>query len=87
MQKVYLLFHQFEIRDTRNEDLEERAKLIGAYSSEEEARMAIARASNQPGFRDFPDGFVIDAYHLNRDNWPEGFISWEEALSSSEDED
>ena len=85
MQKVYLLFHQFEFRNTRDQDLENRAKLIGAYGSEDDARSAIARIKDQPGFREFPEGFVIDAYTLNHDNWSQGFIGWEEALGPSED--
>jgi hypothetical protein len=44
-------------------------QLIGAYSSEEEARLAIERAKDQPGFRDFPEGFAIDRYHPNQGNW------------------
>jgi len=85
MKKVYLLFHQFEFRNTRDEDLEDRAKLIGSYASEEEAKLAVGRVKGQPGFRDFPDGFVIDAYDLNQDNWSKGFISWDEASRPPDD--
>ena len=74
MRKVYLLFHQFEFRNTKEEDLEDRAKLIGVYSDEEEARRAIERVKDQPGFRHH-DGFVIDCYELNRDNWAEAFAT------------
>lgn len=75
MTGVYLLYHQFEFRDPRLEDLEDRAKLIGVYSDRTAAEQAIERVKNLPGFRDYPDGFVIDEYVLNEDNWSEGFVT------------
>jgi homoserine kinase type II len=65
MERVYVLQHENpETNDT---------KLIGVYSSERLAEAAIKRLNAQPGFRDFPDGFAIDAYDLDADNWTEGF--------------
>jgi homoserine kinase type II len=75
VRSVYVLFHQFEFRNTKEEDIEDRAKLIGVYSNEEEAKRAIERVKGQPGFRDYPEGFVIDPYELNQDNWAEGFVT------------
>jgi homoserine kinase type II len=75
MRTVYVLFHQFEFRNTKEEDLEDRAKLIGVYTDEEEAKKAVERVKGQPGFRDYPDGFVIDCYELNQDSWSEGFTT------------
>ena len=75
MSGVYLLYHQFEFRNNKQEDLEERAKLIGVYSSKERAEQAIERLKKKPGFRDYPDGFLIDCYELDQDNWTEGFIT------------
>ncbi len=75
MQTVYLLWHQFEFRNSKEEDLEDRAKLIGVYTGEEEARRAIERVKDQPGFRDYPEGFVIDCYELIEDHWQEGFVT------------
>ena len=66
MERAYLLQHE-------RSDAED-VKVIGVYSSELEAMAAIERLANQPGFRDYPDGFSIDAYELNRDNWTEGFV-------------
>jgi hypothetical protein len=34
----------------------------------------LSRASNQLGFRDFPDGFSIDEYEIDKDHWQEGFV-------------
>jgi hypothetical protein len=48
--------------------------LIGVYSSETEARSAIERVNGKPGFADFPEGFQIHPYELNRDRWIEAFI-------------
>lgn len=76
MQTVYLLWHRFESRNSKEEDLEERAKLIGVYTDEEEARRAVERVKDQPGFIDHPDGFVVDCYELNKDSWAEGFFTY-----------
>jgi hypothetical protein len=48
--------------------------LIGVYSSEPEARAAVERVKAQRGFADFPQGFQIHPYQLNRDHWTEGLI-------------
>jgi hypothetical protein len=67
---VYALHHVHEI-DTDNEDV----KLIGVYSTEDEAKTAIERLSGQPGFCETPQGFHIDRYTLDRDNWTEGYVT------------
>lgn len=75
MHTVFLLWHQFEFRDNKKEDFEDRAKLIGVYSAEEEAKRALERVKDQPGFRDYPEGFLVSPYFLNEDNWTEGFVT------------
>jgi hypothetical protein len=75
MDAVFLLYHVFVKRQKKEEDLDERAKLIGVYRTEEDATAAIGRVRDQPGFRDHPDGFQIDRYPLNMDHWAEGFIT------------
>jgi hypothetical protein len=76
MTLVHLLIH------VRSDDEDgESAKMIGVYSSEEAARAAIERVKDQAGFADHPDGFHIDQYEIDHDNWSEGFISWDEAYS------
>jgi len=60
---VYILHHVHEI-DTDNEDV----KLIGVYSTENEAKKAIERLKGQPGFCENPQGFQIDRYTLDQDN-------------------
>jgi len=69
METVFLLWH-VQAPDTADED----ELLIGAYSSEEEAKAAIERLKGKPGFVNAPDGFQIHPYVLNRDSWTDGFI-------------
>jgi hypothetical protein len=53
---------------------EENELLIGAYSTEEEANLAIQRLKDRPGFVNEPSGFQIHRHELNRDNWTDGFV-------------
>ncbi|MFT4253590.1 MAG: hypothetical protein QM608_14025 [Caulobacter sp.] len=70
METVFVLHH------TRTDgELGDDAKLIGVYRSQEAIADAISRLSNQPGFRDHPNGFYSDAYRLDEDQWREGFVS------------
>jgi hypothetical protein len=47
--------------------------LIGVYGTERDAKPAIERLRNKPGFADFPQGFLIERYEVNQDHWTEGF--------------
>jgi hypothetical protein len=53
----------------------EDVKSIGMYSSRAEAEQAIQRLSSQPGFKEIPEGFVIDSYTLDKDHWEEGYVT------------
>jgi homoserine kinase type II len=64
---VYVVHHV----DDRDDD--EDVKLIGIYSTEDDARAAIARLVMQPGFRDVPNGFQVNRHTVGEDNWTEGF--------------
>jgi homoserine kinase type II len=75
MTTVYVLTHAFDMKSVIDEELEERAKLIGVYTSEGEARRAVERLTVKPGFCDYPNGFIIDRYHLNQDGWQDGFFT------------
>ena len=68
MTTVFPLWH---VR--KDDEYGDDAKFIGVYSTEAEAAAAIARVRAQPGFRDYPAGFHIDAYQLDKDHWTEGF--------------
>lgn len=68
--RVFLLQHVHEL-----DDGEESIKTIGIYSTHENAQKAIERLRLQPGFHDAPEGFSIDPYLLDEDNWVEGYIT------------
>lgn len=68
MENVYVLHHVRE-----DDEYGDDAKLIGVYRTEAKATAAIERLISQPGFRDYPQGFEIDSYELDEDNWTEGF--------------
>jgi len=73
MDAVYVLHH---VR--KDDEYGDDAKMIGVYSFEGSAIAAIAaisRLADQPGFRDYPEGFSISPYVLDRDHWAEGFIN------------
>lgn len=67
---VYVLWHSRPLED---DDVETDDKLLGIYSSRERAMSRIERAKMQPGFRDYPEGFLVDECEVDRDGWPEGF--------------
>ena len=70
MDAAYLLWHVHEFVEREDDE-----KLIGIYRTEDDARAAIERVRDQPGFRHFPDGFKISRYELNKDHWTEGFVT------------
>ncbi|MEO1526868.1 MAG: hypothetical protein AAFX06_15635 [Planctomycetota bacterium] len=68
MNSVFVL-HHIRADDEYGDD----AKLIGVYRSRSAADAAIARLSDQPGFRDHTAGFAVNEYPLDKDHWTEGF--------------
>jgi len=54
---------------------EEDVKMIGVYSTEASAAEAVKRMRSLPGFHDAPDGFSIDRYAVDEDNWTEGYVT------------
>ncbi len=69
---VFVLEHARYKDDDRNNDVEDY-KLIGVFATEQQAQSAMAQLKNQPGFKDYPNGFHIDAYPLGQINWSQGF--------------
>ena len=69
---VFVLEHARYKDDNKNNDVED-FKLIGVFSTEAEAQAAIEQLKSQSGFKDYPNGFHIDAYPLNQINWSSGF--------------
>jgi hypothetical protein len=68
--RVFVLQHVHELSPD-NEDV----KLIGVYSTEDQAKAATERMVGMPGFREAPDGFHIDTYELDEDHWTEGYVT------------
>jgi hypothetical protein len=58
---VFLLWHICHLADGNDDE-----KLIGVYQTEDEARAAIGRLRDKPGFSQTPDGFQIVSYTLMR---------------------
>jgi hypothetical protein len=67
MKSVFVLEHSYE--DNQHED----TKMIGVYSSQEKAKETIKKFKKLPGFKEYPNGFNIDEYEIDEDNWTEGF--------------
>lgn len=81
MKTVFLVQHLHVIPD-ECEDI----KIIGIYSTEDAALIAIERTKNLIGFADHPrlidpskdeeeNGFYIDEVTLDEDRWTEGYIT------------
>jgi hypothetical protein len=81
MKSVFIVQH-LTVLPSGQEDI----KLIGVYRSSEAAQAAIERLRIHPGFRDHPSvidplmdedeqGFYIDEYELDEDQWAEGFVT------------
>ena len=68
MSDVFLLHHVI----TRSED-DINHKIIGVYDSEEQAKAAIERLKNKPGFRDPRGEFIYGQYTINQDHFGTGF--------------
>lgn len=69
MASVYVVQHVHS-----RDDVDDDVKFIGVYSSRENADAAVVRLSIQPGFSETLDGFSVDEYPLDQDQWTEGFI-------------
>ena len=50
-------------------------KLIGIYSSREQAERAVERSARLDGFRDEPECFMINEHVVDEDNWTTGFFA------------
>jgi len=67
--------HRGEDGNVINLDENEDLKVIGVFSSEHAAGMAIARAKLREGFRDEPDCFIVSEYKVDEDKWTDGFVT------------
>ncbi|MBL0104116.1 MAG: hypothetical protein IPP51_10440 [Bacteroidetes bacterium] len=69
MKTVFILHHSYELEG------QEETKLIGVYSTEKQAQLAISRLKDKNGFKYLPDAFVISENEIDKDNWTEGFAT------------
>jgi hypothetical protein len=65
---AYLLWYVREWDEGEDTEL-----LIGVYQSEADAKEAIGRLKEQPGFVAYPEGFTIILYEIGKDHWTEGY--------------
>ncbi len=79
MTKVYLLWHIHAVCGGEDDQ-----KLIGVYSTWSNAEAAIELLRAEPGFKDFPDGWKIFEYTVDKTGWTKGLISAKEALETPE---
>ena len=70
MKHVFLLWHVHDLGDGETDD-----KLIGVYSTADEAEAAKSRTLQLEGFRHAPEGFLIARKELDRDDWSEGYVT------------
>jgi len=70
MEEVYVLWFEREYPDREDTELQ-----IGIYATRAEAEAAIELVQDQPGFRDFPEGFNIYETKLGITEWREGFVT------------
>lgn len=69
MDTVFLPWYVHTFKDGAEDELP-----IGVYRSDEDARPAINRLREKPGFAAVPTAFEICPYKLNEDHWTEGFV-------------
>jgi hypothetical protein len=67
---VYLLQHSYLI--DQKKDIYE-TKIIGIYSSRQNAKNALETYRTISGFNQHPNDFFIDRYMVDKDNWIDGF--------------
>ena len=70
MDTVFDLWFEREYPDREDTELH-----IGIYATEVDATEAISRLRDQPGFRDYPEGFHIHPTPLGLTGWQEGFVT------------
>lgn len=88
--RVFVLWHVHHVAEDENgavkhfepdgefsahEEEGDDVKLLGVYSSRENASARIERAKELEGFRDEPECFYIDEYTLDEGQWTTGFIT------------
>ncbi len=69
---VHLLWHMRPLDETDADETDDT--LCGAFSSAAKAE-AARQLVGLPGFRDFPDDFLVDEILVDQVTWTDGFVS------------
>jgi len=80
MEIVYLLWYVREWDEGEDTEL-----FIGVYRSEADAKEAIERLKEKPGFRACPKGFLISPQEVGKDHWEEGYARMRGDIDLTED--
>ena len=72
MEYVYRLAHEIDITEEPEKD---DWVDLGVYSTQEKAEEALERYKKLARFSDHQDGFNIDKYKINEDNWTSGYAT------------
>jgi hypothetical protein len=65
-----MLYHKRLIEKKNDEDIFDK-KIIGYFSCKEKAEKIKLEYKNLPGFRDYPNDFIIDEYEMDKDYYAE----------------
>ena len=67
---VYVVHHVHEFENGADD-----VKLIGVYSSSKKANLAVDYLKGKVGFSAYPEGFHVQKFELNKEQWTEGFVT------------
>jgi hypothetical protein len=69
---LYLLKHAHLFDPSEDEVFE--TKIIGIFSSKEKAEESIDKLKVMPGFKNYPEDFIIEDYEIDVMEWDGGFV-------------
>lgn len=74
MEYVYRLTHEIDIIEEpeKNDWID-----LGVYSTQHKAEDALNRFRKLARFEPYQDGFNIDRCKINKDNWTDGFFTYQ----------
>lgn len=65
---LYIVYHEYEING------HDEARMIGIFPSVKKANEVIKEHKKLPGFKAYPDDFIIDKCEMEEEEWESGFI-------------
>ena len=79
MKTVFYLEHSYQAVN-ENEEVLDKFKILGIYSTREKAEKAVLYYKTLSGFKNYPNNFIIEGYKLNKNKY-EGGISYPEDIT------